>query len=118
MSRILHVSCTSAIGTFLCYDVHGSEALFGTTGIPVISVFLSQVNDSEDSKGLLSGSKRIKRTADHREQGSPYYEFKMPVETIHTLHLSRTPFFLTHAIVRVRKYRKYITVQRLGRRST
>lgn len=118
MSRILHVSCTSAIGTFLCYDVHGSEALFGTTGIPLISVFLSQVNDSEDSKGLLSGSKRIKRTADHREQGSPYYEFKMPVETIDTLYLSRTPFFLTHAIVRVRKYRKYITVQRLGRRST
>lgn len=79
------------------------------------SVFLLQVNDSEDLKGLLSGSKRIKRTADHREQGSPYYEFKMPVETIDTLHLSRTPFFVSHAIVRVRKYRKYITVQRLGR---
>ena len=75
MSRILHVPCTSAIGAFLWDDVHGPEALDGTTGIPVISVFLSQVNDSEDSKGLLSGSKRIKRTADHREQGSPYYEF-------------------------------------------
>ena len=95
--------------------MHESEALDGTTGIPVISVFLSQVNDSEDSKGLLSGSKRTKRTADHREQGNPYYEFKMPVETIDTLHLSRTPIFVPDAIVRVRKYRKYITVQRLGR---
>lgn len=115
MSRILHVRCTSAIGAFLWDDVHGSEALDGTTGIPVISVFLLQVNDSEDLKGLLSGSKRTKRTADHREQGSRYYEFKMPVETIDTLHLSRTPIFVPDAIVRVRKYRKYITVQRLGR---
>ena len=95
--------------------MHESEALGGTTGIPVISVFLLQVNDSEDLKGLLSGSKRTKRTADHREQGSRYYEFKMPVETIDTLHLSRTPIFVPDAIVRVRKYRKYITVQRLGR---
>ena len=115
MSRILHVRCTSAIGAFLWDDVHGSEALDGTTGIPVISVFLLQVNDSEDLKGLLSCSKRTKRTADHREQGSRYYEFKMPVETIDPLHLSRTPIFVPDAIVRVRKYRKYITVQRLGR---
>ena len=93
--------------------MHESEALGGTTGIPVISVFLLQVNDSEDLKGLLSGSKRTKRTADHREQGSRYYEFKMPVETIDTLHLSRTPIFVPDAIVRVRKYRKY----KIGRAS-
>ncbi|XP_073255540.1 low-density lipoprotein receptor-related protein 1B-like [Porites lutea] len=32
-----------------------------------------KVNDSEDLKGLLSGSKRIKRTADHRDQDAPEF---------------------------------------------